>query len=416
MGLAALLAAFFLPVTFSHDVAPILYRDCATCHRPGGVAPFALLTYADAAKRADLIAAVTRKRYMPPWLPSEPHFRQERRLTDAEIETLVRWADSGAPEGNPVEAPAPPTFPGGWQLGPPDLAVEMRASFDVPPDGPDLYRCFVIPAPSPRDRWVRAIDMRPGDPRAVHHALLFQDLSGTASKRDTGSGYPCFGTPGFLPARGLGGWTPGAQPGQFPADIPELLHAHADLVLQVHYHPNGKPAADRTRVALYFTDRKPSRRLFDIPLGSNRIDIPPGDRAYKVTDHFTIPVDVQAVSIIPHAHYICHEMYGYAVLPDGTRRTLIRIPDWNFDWQQQYTYEKPLRLPAGTRVEMEFTYDNSAANPRNPNHPPKRVAWGPGSTDEMAGLHLEVTTVNAADDEELSQSLWGKMIRATRGW
>ena len=157
--------------------------------------------------------------------------------------------------------------------------------------------------------------MRPGNPTVVHHTLLFQDTTRTARKRDSGSGYPCFGTPGFLPARGLGGWTPGSVPVRMPEDIPTLLHGGADLVLQVHYHPTGKPETDRTRLALYFTDRPPRRRMMDIPLGSNRIDIPAGERAYKVTDHFTVPVDVDVLAINPHAHYVCREMYGYAVLP-----------------------------------------------------------------------------------------------------
>jgi hypothetical protein len=401
-------------VTFSHDVAPVLYRACVSCHRAGGVAPFSLVDYRDAAKRATLIAAVTAKRAMPPWLPSEPHFQNEPRLSDSEIATIARWAAAGAPEGNASETPKPPQFATGWQLGKPDLEAEMRAPFDVPAEGLDLYRCFVIPDVAPTAHYVRAVDMRPGNSRVVHHALLFQDLTGTARKRDTGTGYSCFGTPGFLPARGLAGWTPGSAPYQAPRESAELLHAHVDLVLQVHYHPTGKPERDQTRVALYFTDRKPSRQTMDIPLGSNRIDIPAGDRAYKVTDHFTIPVDVDAIAINPHAHYVCKEMYGYAVLPDGSRRTLIRIPSWDFNWQRQYVYTTPIRLPADTRVEMEFTYDNSAANPRNPNHPPKRVVFGPGTADEMAGLHIEVSPVRAEDAEELSQALWGKMIRTIR--
>lgn len=408
------MAAFWAaatPATFSRNVAPILYRQCAACHRPGGVAPFSLLTYRDAARRAALIAQVTATRYMPPWLPATPRFHGERKLTDAEIATLARWAAMGAPEGNPAETPAAPKFPDGWQLGSPDLEAAMQAPFTIPAEGPDLYQCFAVPSGSPRARWVRALDIRPGNPKVVHHVLLFQDTTGTARKRDLGAGYPCFGTPGFLPARGLGGWTPGSVPSQTPAGIPELLHGGADLVLQVHYHPTGKPETDRTRLALYFTDKKPTRRAMDIPLGSTAIDIPPGERAYRVTDHFAIPVDVDALAISPHAHYVCKEMRGYAVLPDGSRRTLLWIPDWNFNWQQQYAYATPIRLPAGTSVEMEFTYDNSAANPRNPHDPPQRVTWGPGSADEMAGLHLEVSPVEEDDAEELSQALWGKMMR-----
>src|SRR5205807_2584498 len=171
--------------------------------------------------------------------------------TAAEIALLGLWADAGAPEGDPHATPAPPRFAEGWTLGTPDLEAEMPAAFSVPADGPDLYQCFVIPAPSPRDRWVRALDIRPGNSRVVHHVLLFQDTTRTARKRDTGSGYSCFGTPGFLPARGLGGWTPGALPARSPDDIPDLLHGAADLVLQIHYHPTGRPETDRTRLALY---------------------------------------------------------------------------------------------------------------------------------------------------------------------
>ena len=412
--LSPLLLAFVAAPTFSHDIAPILYKACAGCHRTGGVAPFPLLTYQDAGKRARLIATVTAKRYMPPWLPTAPHFLHERKLTEAEIAVLSRWAESGAPEGNPAAAPPPPPQSAGtWQLGPPDIEAEMGAPSAIPAEGPDQYRCFVIPAPSAKDHWVRALDIRPGNAKVVHHVILFQDATRTARQRDEGSGYPCFGTPGFLPARGLGGWTPGAQPAHMPDDIPELLHANADLVLQIHYHPTGKPETDRSRVALYFTDQGPKRRLMDLPLGSNRIDIPAGERNYKVTDHFTLPVDVEAIGIIPHAHYICKSMYGYAVMPGGAKRTLIQIPDWNFNWQQQYRYAVPIRLPADTRVEMEFIYDNSAENPRNPNQPPQRVTWGPATTDEMAGLHIEVVPVHPADAKELSQALWGKMIRST---
>jgi hypothetical protein len=265
------------------------------------------------------------------------------------------------------------------------------------------------------NHWVRALDLRPGNPKVVHHVILFQDTSHTARRRDQGAGYPCFGTPGFLPARGLGGWTPGAAPAMKPADIPDLLHGSADLVLQVHYHPTGRPETDRTRLALYFTPDAPKRRLMDVALGSSHIDIPPGDSAYKVTDHFTVPVAVDILGVIPHAHYICKVMKAWAVLPDGTRRTLLTIPNWNFDWQQQYRYPTPIRLPADTRIEMEFTYDNSAANPRNPNHPPARVTVGPASTDEMAGLHLETTPVDPDDADELSQALWGKMMRTLGG-
>jgi hypothetical protein len=403
-------------VTFSHDVAPILYRHCASCHHAGAVAPFPLLTYQDASRRAEQIAAVTVRRYMPPWLPDAPHFAGERRLHDSEIAVLGQWAKEGAPEGNPVETPPPPAFPEGWTLGTPGLEVEMPVAFHVPADGPDLYQCFSIPLPNHAQRYIRAIEIRPENPRVVHHELLFQDVIGAARKRDpSGAGYECFGTPGFLPAHGLGGWTPGAQVITMLPGMAETLYAPANLVIQVHFHPTGKPETERTRIGLYFTEEKPRHHLTDIGLTSNRIDIPPGDRDYKVTDHFEIPVDVDTLGIIPHAHYVCREMLGTAILPNGRRVTLIHIPNWNFNWQAQYRYPTPIRLPAGTRVEMEFTYDNSEANPRNPNHPPKRVTYGPASTDEMAGLHIQAIPVRESDLEELDQALWGRMMRQLGG-
>ncbi len=396
------------------QVAPILFRHCARCHRPGESGPFALLRYSDAAPRADLIAKLTARRYMPPWLPKAGYgrFIGERRLGTAEIATLAAWAKAGAPEGDRTTPPRVPAFTSGWQKGKPDLVTGMTAAFPIPADGPDRYRCFVLPLGVDRDRFVTGIEIRPGARREAHHALLFQDLTGTARRRDHGDGYDCFGTPGFLPARGLGGWTPGSQPVEMPPGVPEVLHRGADLVLQIHYHPTGRPEGDRTEVGLYFTEQAPRRRLTDIPLGSTAIDIAPGDKTFVARDHFTVPVDVDVLAVFPHAHYVCKDMKAVAVLPDGRRKWLFWIPNWDFNWQQQYRYRAPVRLPSGTDIQMIYTYDNSADNPRNPNQPPRRVVYGPGSTDEMAGLHLSVTPVDPEDAEELGQALWGKMMRS----
>ena len=406
-----MLALLLLPVTFTHDIAPILYRHCALCHHAGATAPFSLLTYRDASRRAALIAKVTASRYMPPWKPVEGygHFRGARRLSESEIETIRRWADAGAPEGDRAQLPPAPEFPAGWQLGEPDLTAQMPQPFRVPADGPDLYECFVIPLRAPQDRWVRAVQFRPGNAQVVHHALMFLDPMHTAQRR--GAHYPCFGTPGFLPSGGLGGWTPGTRAIEMPPGTAIRLHQGSDLIVQIHFHPTGKPEAVRASIGLYFAARPPARHLLDLPLVSRRIDIPPGASAYKASDYFTLPVDVDAVGIIPHAHYLCRDMKGWAILPGGRKRWLIWIRDWDFNWQEQYHYAAPVRLPAGTRLEMEFTYDNTEANPHNPNHPPRRVVWGPGSADEMAGLHVQAIPVRNADLEELSQALWGKLVR-----
>jgi hypothetical protein len=195
-----------------------------------------------------------------------------------------------------------------------------------------------------------------------------------------------------------------------PAGTATTVYPDADLVVQIHFHPTGKPERVQAEVGLYFTAQTPVRHLLDIALVSRRIDIPAGATDYKVSDYFELPVDVEALGIIPHAHYICKDMKGWAILPDGRKQWLIWIRDWDFNWHEQYHYASPVKLPAGTLLEMEFTYDNSAANPRNPNHPPRRVEWGPESTDEMAGLHVQVIPRNE-DLEELGLALRGKMVR-----
>ena len=401
---------------FAETAWPVLSKHCVECHRTGGPAPFSLATYADAAPRAAAIAEAVTARRMPPWKPDPgpPHFLGERRLTAMEMAALVAWARGGAAEGS-AGAPLPPVPPAAeWRLGTPDRVSAMSAPFAVPAGGADLYRCFVIPAGLDRDQWVKAFEFRPGEPRAVHHALIFVDHSRAARRRDAETpepGYPCFGVPGFLPSSSLGGWAPGTGAVTYPEGAAVRLRKDADLVLQLHYAPGGERREDRSSVGLYFTEAAPTRRMMDIALGSRDLDIPAGAAAYRVHDSFTTPVDVIATGIIPHAHFIARTMRGWAMLPDGRRINLLTIRDWDFNWQQQYRYREPIAFPAGTRFEMEFVYDNSAANPRNPSSPPRRVRWGPDSTDEMAGLHVQVTPLRDEDAEELGRSMWGKLMR-----
>ena len=411
LGFAFLANAYGAPPTYNHDIAPILHKRCVSCHASGEVGPFPLASYADAARRAALIAQVTASRYMPPWKPEPGYgdFEGARALTKPEIDTLARWAAAGAPLGDPVSAqPAP--APASAKLASPDLVVRMEKPFTVPAEGPDLYRCFVIPLGLDAGRYASRIEFRPGNPKVVHHALFFLDRAKVAPKSE----YACFGAPGFL-GGGLGGWSPGSPPIRMPEGAAATLSAKSDLVLQLHFHPTGKPETVESSVAFEFTSDAPRRRLMGVALGSRNIDIPPGEKSYKVTDSFVLPVDVDAIGIIPHAHYVCKEMKGVARLPNGSTEWLIRIRDWDFNWQEQYRYRRPLRLPEGTRLEMEFTYDNSAQNPRNPNHPPQRVRWGPDGTDEMAGLHVQVFAARESDAAELAQTLWGKFMRSVGG-
>ena len=386
--------------TYNRDVAPILYQNCAVCHRPGEVAPFPLLTYQDAAKRAALIAAVTKSRVMPPWKPEPGYgeFKDARRLTDEQIAAIQRWAAAGAPEGDAATKPEPPVYTDGWQIGKPDKIVTIPAKFSVAADGPDQYRCFVVPTNVDKQMYVNALEFRPDNHRVVHHALIFLDPRHQGRKLAEGSpdgSYTCFGSPGF--AGGLiGGWAPGFTPVKPTAGYSTPLPKDADLVIQIHYHPSGKSEQDQSSLGLFFGDAPVHGRTALI-IGTHGIDIPPGDAHYVVKAKMTVPADAALIRIAPHAHYLCKEMKIQAHLPDGSVTPLIWIKDWDFNWQNSYTYQNPIGLPKGTQIEMEYTYDNSDANPRNPSHPPVRVGWGEQTTDEMGLAFLTFALPTPAD-------------------
>lgn len=389
--------------TFNKDVAPILWKNCAGCHRPGEVGPFSLLSYKDAAKRANFLADLTATRRMPPWKP-EPDFgdfHDVRRLTDREIKTIAEWSDAGAPEGDPEDLAPAPRFPEGWQLGTPDLVLKARESFAIPADGGDIYRCFVIPIPTDTDRTVAAVEFRPGNRKVVHHALLFLDSTGAARRKDEaepGPGYSSFGGPGILPTGSLGGWAPGAMPRFLPDGMGKMLRKGSDLVLQIHYHPDGKPETDQSVVGVYFTKTPARQIVVVIPVRTRDLDIPAGEKRYHVTAQSPpLPVDVRAIGITPHMHSIGKEMKVVAETSDGQTIPLIWIKDWDFNWQGQYQYRSPVKLPKGTVIKLDAYYDNSTDNSRNPSSPPKRVRWGEQTTDEMCLLGVQVVADSSAD-------------------
>jgi len=393
--------------TFNKDIAPILYQNCATCHRPGEVAPFSLLTYQDAAKRAKLISTVTEKRYMPPWKaePGYGSFANERRLTDAQLQLLKSWAEAGAPEGDPADKPAPPVFAEGWLGGEPDQVVKMPVKYSLAADGPDQFQCFVLPLNLDKDVYVSLLEFRPDNRRVVHHALVFLDPNGAGRKLASADGtYPCFGGPGIPVATLMGGWAPGAVPTAKDQQYARPIPRGSDLVVQIHYHPSGKPEQDRSSLGLSFSG-PPSKGRTAAIMFNTGIDIPPGDPHYVVKTSMVMPGDVELAGITPHAHYLCKEMKIDAHLPDGSVEPLIWIKDWDFNWQGNYQYRKLLALPKGTRVEMVYTYDNSENNPRNPAHPPVRVRWGEQTKDEMAVAFLGIVLPSPTDVQSFQQQI-----------
>jgi hypothetical protein len=400
--------------TFAGDVAPIVYANCAVCHRPGQAAPFSLLSYDDVKKRGALIVSVTARRYMPPWhatpAPGFPEFRDARRLSDADISTLKRWVDTGMTAGDLSQAPQPPLFASGWTLGQPDVVLSFPRAVDVPADGPDLYRNIALPLDLPADQWITAIDYEPSARKAVHHALFFlapasevgaigenDVLPGISARsllaggRSRGRGGPGAGQGGG--AAGIGGWVPGMTPRFFPEGVAQSLPAHTSVVAQLHLHPSGKADREEGKIAIYFAKRPPAKSLTSIQVPPTfgfamGIDIPAGERRYTIKDSLVLPVDVEALGARGHAHYLAKEMTMTATLPDGSTKGLLSIGDWDFGWQDSYFYKSPIVLPRGTRLDVEIAYDNSADNARNPNAPPKRVTWGLGSFDEMGSMTL----------------------------
>ena len=419
------------PPTFNRDVAPIIFAQCASCHRPGEAAPFSLLTYKDVKKRADLVAAVTASRYMPPWHaePASIPFHGERRLTDEQIALLRAWVDADMPEGDAADLPPTPEFTPGWQLGKPDLIVKMSEEFEVPADGPDLYHNFAIPLGLAEDKWVRAVEFRPSAPTVVHHSLFFLDPTGKASQ-DPGfarlsfegnarSGRAQGDLGGGSNGRSLGGWAVGATPLPLPAGLAFRVPAGCDLILSTHFHPSGTVERERSVVGIYFADKKPARSFTGVQLppmfgALAGIDIPAGEKRYTKTDSFTLPVAVEAFGVNSHAHYLGKEMELTATLPDGEVIDLLRIDDFDFNWQEQYRYAEFVRLPKGTRLDARVAWDNSTDNPRNPSNPPVRVKWGRESTDEMGSVALRMMPVDEADLGTLQEAYRDHVRAAAR--
>lgn len=406
------------PITFTKNIAPIVFQHCASCHRPGQSAPFALLNYEEVKKHGKQIAEVTKRRIMPPWMPEPGYveFADERLLNSDQIELIKNWVAQGAMEGNASDLPPQPKWTEGWHLGEPDLVVQMPQPFLLPAEGKDIYRNFVVPIPVASTRYVRAVEFRPGNPKVVHHAFVRFDSTRESRRLDALDAEPGFGgihTPSSVrsPDGFFLSWQPGRIPSKPIEGLAWPLEKSTDLVLQTHLQTSGKPEALQSSVGFYFSDKPPTNAPFKIELTSFDIDIPAGEKAHVVKDKYVLPVDVEITAILPHAHFLGKKLQGYALLPDGTKKWLLLINEWNFNWQGDYRYAKPIALPKGTTLAMEYVYDNSSGNARNPNQPPKRVRYGLQSSDEMAELWLQVLLKNGKDRELLARDYQRKVTK-----
>jgi peroxiredoxin len=398
-------------VTFYKDVLPILQTHCQQCHRPGEAAPFALVTYQQAVRWAADVKELTAARRMPPWLASEGGpFHGERRLPDKDIATLAAWVDGGTPQGDPRDAPPARPPAEDWQLGPPDLILEVPQDMTLAADGADLFRVFVLPSGLRQDRHVAAVQVRPGNRRVVHHALVYFDSSGKARELDKstrqkepkpgsgdhGPGYTAAMGVGFPPGGErdfgeLGAWAPGQRVHRLGEGIGYRLPAGADVLLQIHYHRTGREETDRTRLGIYFARGPVRHTLEGVVVAGRFLFIPAGEARFRVRAAVEVQDDCLLHSILPHMHRLGRAVRVTLRPPRGPARTLLAIREWDYNVQETYFLATPLRLAAGSRIEIDAVFDNSADNPANPSRPPRPVVFGERTEDEMCFVFLGVT-------------------------
>ena len=409
-----------MPLTWSQDVAPILYKNCVSCHRPGQIAPFDLLTYQDAyVWRASIQEAVAQGE-MPPWPPdpSFRHFVQERLLTQEEIDKITAWVDQDAPEGNPALAPPMPVFPSDGQFGPPDLKWEIPTyTVNMPVGGDDLYRCFVIHNTMPDVAFMRLMEVVPGNRSIVHHILVYQDTTGESAAADAADpepGFTSLGPGGIL----IGEWVPGQKFLPTPEGMAFRIYPGSDIVVQVHYPQGAQGQVDNTYLNVYLTETNAGgniRELFtSSPLNyffptsiawltNSSIDpwplLIPANESREFVAKYTVPIDVSVLGVGPHAHYINKSFEVFGVTPQGNTINFIKIPDWEFHWQGSYYYPQPVFVPAGTVLFAKTVYDNTAENHHNPFSPPQDIPAGEATTEEMLLVYFTYMAYQPGDED-----------------
>jgi hypothetical protein len=395
--------------TWSDDVACLVYSHCAPCHHDGGPAHFSLTTYVDAYWWRNEMQAATQARLMPPWPPDEEYrpLAHERLLTQDEIDIIAAWVAGGAPEGDPQNAPPPPIYSNEPVISNPDITSIME-EFAIPSSTSDLYRCFVLPIDNPTNSWITGMEVVPGNREMVHHVLVFQDATGQAEQldaQDPAPGYTSFGGIGVTGADLIGIWVPGSEPFFTPPGMGIKLLANADIVIQVHYPATSDVEIDSTRVNIRLGTSPFMRELaIDAILSHASMTNGPlvilADQVRTFNQQYVLPLNATITAIGPHGHLICRSLKSWAVKPGGEVVPLIDIPEWDFRWQDMYFFRNPIYLPSGTVIHSQGVYDNTSANPSNPNSPPQLVTAGEATTDEMM-LFFFAWTPGLPSDESI---------------
>ncbi len=379
--------------TFSKEVAPILQKNCQSCHRPGEAAPFSLLTYKEARPWASSIKEAVQTRKMPPWF-ADPHygkFSNDRTMAAKDVETLVAWANGGAPEGNPKDLPKPVAFVDGWNIGKPDLTVKMSQPYEVPASGTIDYQYILVPLNLTEDKWVSSAEVRPGNRAVVHHVIAYLRPPGSGWLKGAQPGVP------YVPKRGengpnefLVGYAPGSPATVLPEGQGKLVQAGSDVILQVHYTTNGKPGTDLSSIGLVYAKGPVKERVYTVSATNNRFAIAPGDANYEVKSSFEFGAETRINFLAPHMHLRGKDFKFTAVYPTGESEVLLNVPKYDFSWQLSYQPAKEIVMPAGSRIDCVAHFDNSPNNPNNPD-PTKVVKWGDQSWEEMMMGFFNVT-------------------------
>ena len=380
-------------VTFAKDVAPIVQQHCQGCHRPGEGAPFSMLTYEDLRPWASEMKRMVQQRAMPPWFEDghTEQFENNRSLTQAQIDTIVAWVNAGAPKGDPKDLPPPRQFVQGWAIPKPDVVFQLPRPFSIPDSGILEYQYVILPTGFTKDTWVQYVEAAPTDRSVVHHIVAYVRRPGSNYFKDQPKGVffeaPPAKTgakadPDDVPSDWLVGYAPGQPPDIFDHGQAKLVPAGSDIVLEVHYMPEGKATTDQSSVGLVLAKAPPKERVMTLSAVNETFKIPPGDPNYRVDSSFTVRHDVTLLGMHPHMHTRGKDMEYRLVFPNGETRTILNVPHYNWHWQLWYNLAKPIALPKGTKIECTAHFDNSANNSENPD-PTKTVIWGQQSFDEM---------------------------------